>query len=96
VTPSRSVTLTNQGRHLQVTFTLTGFASVRCEGIELTGAFVATINADLRVGTVQETITVTGETPLVDVQSSRVQQTLKRTIRAASCASRSRRAPSPA
>jgi hypothetical protein len=33
------------------------------EGIELTGSFVATVNADLRVGEVQETLTVTGETP---------------------------------
>lgn len=63
-----------------VTFTLTGFGGVRREGIELTGAFVATINADLRVGTVQETVTVTGETPLVDVQSSKVQQTLTQEV----------------
>ena len=63
-----------------VTFTLTGFAAVRREGIELTGSFVATVNADLRVGTVQETITVTGETPLVDVQSSKTQQTLRQEV----------------
>jgi Carboxypeptidase regulatory-like domain len=63
-----------------VTFTLTGFTGFRREGIELTGAFVATVNADLKVGTVQETITVTGETPLVDVQSSRTQQTLRQDV----------------
>src|SRR5262245_20059779 len=44
-----------------VTFTLTGFSSVKREGIELTGTFVATVNGELKVGTVQETITVTGE-----------------------------------
>src|SRR4026207_649124 len=63
-----------------VTFTLTGFTGFRREGVELTGAFVATVNADLKVGTVQETITVTGETPLVDVQSSRTQQTLRQDV----------------
>ncbi len=52
-----------------VTFTLPGFATVLREGIELTGTFVATVNAELRVGTLEETITVTGESPLVDVQS---------------------------
>jgi hypothetical protein len=59
-----------------VTFTLTGFSTVKQEGIELTGSFTATVNADLRVGSVQETITVTGETPVVDVQSAKRQQTL--------------------
>src|SRR5688572_25665734 len=52
-----------------VTFTLPGFSSVRREGIELTASFTATVNADLRVGTVEETITVTGETPTVDLQN---------------------------
>ena len=57
-----------------VTFTLSGFSTVKREGIELTGSFVATVNADLKVGAVSETITVTGESPLVDVQSSSVQR----------------------
>ena len=35
-----------------VTFTLTGFATVKREGIELTGSFIATVNADLKVGNV--------------------------------------------
>ena len=59
-----------------VTFTLPGFATVRREGIELTGTFTATVNADLRVGTLEETITVTGESPMVDVQSAAQQQVL--------------------
>src|SRR5688572_3338218 len=53
-----------------VTFTLPGFATVRREGIELTGAGVTTINADMRVGAVEETVTVTGATPVVDTQTS--------------------------
>jgi len=54
-----------------VTFTLSGFSTVKREGIELTGSFIATVNTDMRVGTLQETIVVTGETPIVDVQSAR-------------------------
>jgi hypothetical protein len=53
-----------------VTFTLSGFATIRREGIELSGAGVTTINADMRVGAVSETVTVTGATPVVDTQTS--------------------------
>ena len=63
-----------------VTFALPGFSMVKREGIELSGNFVATVNADLRVGTVEETITVTGETPIVDVQSARTQQIIDRDV----------------
>ena len=59
-----------------VTFTLTGFNTVKREGIELTGTFTSTVNADLRVGSLEETITVTGESPIVDVQSVRRQTTV--------------------
>jgi hypothetical protein len=59
-----------------VTFTLTGFAPVKREGIELSGAFVATVNADLRVGGVAETVTVSGEAPTVDTTSTRNQQVI--------------------
>jgi hypothetical protein len=71
-----------------VTFTLPGFSTVRREGIELTGTFVATVNADLKVGALEETITVTGETPVVDVQSAKVQQTVSREVLAAIPSSR--------
>jgi len=53
-----------------VTFTLSGFNTVKRESIGLTGTFTATIDAQLRVGAVSETITVTGETPIVDVQTA--------------------------
>src|SRR5262245_13086188 len=59
-----------------VTFALTGFSGVKRDGIELSGSFVATINAEMKVGAVEETITVSGETPIVDVQSTRRQTTL--------------------
>ena len=52
-----------------VTFTLPGFNTVKRDGVELQGSFVASINAEMKVGAVEETITVTGETPIVDVQN---------------------------
>jgi len=59
-----------------VTFTLAGFSAVKRDGIELTGTFAATINADLRVGTVSETVTVQGESPVVDVVNAKQQTTV--------------------
>jgi hypothetical protein len=53
-----------------VTFTLPGFQTVRHEGIVLSSSFTATINASLQVGAVEETITVTGQSPVVDTRSS--------------------------
>jgi len=49
-----------------VTFTLPGFSTFVRDGIVLSAGFTATVNADMRVGTLDETITVTGEAPLVD------------------------------
>src|SRR5206468_4184893 len=66
-----------------VTFTLPGFSTVKREGIELSGNFVATVNGDLKVGALEETITVTGETPVVDVQTAKVQQTMGKDVIAA-------------
>jgi hypothetical protein len=63
-----------------VTFTLSGFTTVRREGIELSGTFVATINADLAVGNVSETITVTTESPIVDIQSSQRQRVFSQDV----------------
>src|SRR5436190_5786158 len=57
-----------------VTFSLTGFGSVKREGVELAGAGTFQINADLKVGALEESITVTGETPVVDVQNAARQQ----------------------
>src|SRR3954451_1471402 len=59
-----------------VTFTLTGFSTVKREGVELSGSFVATVNAELKVGGLAETITVTSEAPVVDVTSTRNQTTI--------------------
>ena len=59
-----------------VTFTLPGFSTVKRDGITLTGAFTASVDADLRVGALEETITVTGEAPIVDVQSATRQRVM--------------------
>src|SRR6185503_19367591 len=56
-----------------VTFTLQGFTGVKRTGIELRAEFTATVDAELQVGTVAETITVSGEAPLVDTRSDRSQ-----------------------
>jgi len=63
-----------------VTFALQGFSTVKREGVELSGAFTATVNADLRVGAVEETITVSGETPIVDIQNTTRQQVLDHAV----------------
>src|SRR5437762_2721324 len=54
-----------------LTFTLNGFTTVRREGIEISGTQTVTIPIELRVGAIAETVTVTGESPVVDVQSAR-------------------------
>jgi Carboxypeptidase regulatory-like domain len=53
-----------------VSFNLTGFAPVNRQGIEVSIAFTATLNITMRVGGVAETVIVSGETPVVDLQSS--------------------------
>src|SRR6266516_1755706 len=58
----------------EITFTLTGFSTVKREGLELTTGFTALVNAQLRVGALQEKVTVSGASPVVDVQSTRTQQ----------------------
>jgi len=62
-----------------VTFTLPGFSTLKRDGLELTAGFTASVNADLKVGELAETITVSGETPVVDLQNVRQQTTLSRT-----------------
>jgi Carboxypeptidase regulatory-like domain len=53
-----------------VTFTLPGFSSVKRDGVGVLANFTASVNAELKVGAVTETITVTGASPLVDVQGT--------------------------
>jgi hypothetical protein len=86
---SRSVVTDGQGVYriidlrpgtYTVTFTLQGFSAVRREGVELTTGFTATVNADLAVGDLKETITVSGATPVVDTQNVSQQSVFARQV----------------
>lgn len=63
-----------------VTFSLPGFSTVRREGIELTAGVTATIDAELKVGALEETITVSGQSPVVDVQNTTQHRAVTRTV----------------
>jgi hypothetical protein len=63
-----------------IAFTLPGFNTVRREGVELTSDFTATINAEMRVGAIEETITVAAESPVVDVQSITARTVMTRDV----------------
>lgn len=69
-----------RGGAYTVTFTLAGFATVRREGVQMSGEVIVTINAEMRVGQLAETITVVGEAPTVDVQSTTRQQVMTRDV----------------
>src|SRR5438128_7278070 len=61
-----------------VTFALPGFSALRREGIELTTGFTATVNAELKVGALEDTVTVTEQVSLVDTQNTQQQVTIPR------------------
>ena len=63
-----------------VTFTLAGFSAFKRDGLELPANFTATINAELKVGSIEESVTVSGLSPIVDVQSPAQQQILPRAV----------------
>jgi hypothetical protein len=61
-----------------LTFSLEGFSTVKRDGIQLESNFTMTVNTDLKVGALEETLTVTGAAPTVDVQSTTKSQVLNR------------------
>ena len=63
-----------------VTFALSGFSTHVREGIELTAGFTAPVNVEMGVGNVEETVTVTGQSPVVDVQNVRTQRVMTREV----------------
>jgi hypothetical protein len=86
---SRSAVTDSQGRYLivelrpgryTVTFTLSGFNTIRREGIELTAGFTANVGVEMQVGALEETITVTGASPIVDTQNVRTQNVFSREL----------------
>jgi hypothetical protein len=72
----------------KVTFSLPGFTTVVRDGVELTGGGVMSIGAEMQVGTLQESVVVTGESPVVDVQTARQQQVINGDVLRALPASR--------
>src|SRR5262245_61623171 len=85
----RSAVTDDQGRYTivdlrpgiySVTFTLPGFNTFKQEGLELPANFTATVNAEMRIGALEESVTVTGATPLVDVQNTQRQVVLNREL----------------
>ena len=86
---TRSAVTDSQGRYniidlrpgvYTVTFTLTGFSNVRREGIQLPAAFTASVNVDLKVGALEETITVSGASPLVDTSNVIKRQVISKEV----------------
>jgi hypothetical protein len=80
---TRSSTTSEQGMYrfaavppgtYRILFEMAGFASLAREGIVVTLGFTATVNVEMAIAAVQETVTVTGESPVVDVASTRIQQ----------------------
>src|SRR5207245_6731469 len=86
---AREAATTQQGRFTiaalrpspyKVTFALSGFATLVRDGIDLPSNFTATVNAELKVGALEESITVSGDAPIVDVQSTQHTAILKRDL----------------
>ena len=86
---ARSVISDSEGRYsirdlrpgtYTVVFSLAGFSSLRREGVELPANFTATINADMKVGALEESVTVTGASPVVDVSSTERTHVLNRDL----------------
>lgn len=86
---TRSVTTDGEGRYnivdlrpgvYSVTFSLEGFSTVKRDGVELPAGFTATINGDMKVGSLEETITVSGQSPVVDTSTAVQQQVLSRAV----------------
>jgi len=86
---TRSAVTDDQGRYrvvdlrpgaYKLTFTLTGFATIVRDGIELPSDFVATVNVELKLASLAESVTVSGASPLVDVQQASKTQVLTREI----------------
>ncbi len=60
-----------------VTFELQGFNTLKRENIQISMGFTANVNVQLQVASVQETVTVTGDSPVIDTSNTRVQQNFK-------------------
>jgi hypothetical protein len=85
----RNVISDEQGRYTivdlrpgtyRISFTLTGFSTVVRDAVELPGNTTVPINVELKVGSIEESVTVSGQSPLVDVQNAQRTQVLERGV----------------
>jgi Carboxypeptidase regulatory-like domain len=76
---TRSVITNGEGRYAivdirpgtyTVTFSLTGFNTFKREGVDVPTNVSVPINAEMKVGALEETVTVSGASPVVDVQNT--------------------------
>ncbi|HEY7173262.1 MAG TPA: carboxypeptidase regulatory-like domain-containing protein [Vicinamibacterales bacterium] len=86
---SRSVVTDGEGRYTivdlrpgtyKLTFSLTGFTTVIRDAVELPGNTTVPINIDLKVGALEESVTVSGQSPLVDVQNAQRTEVVPRDV----------------
>jgi len=86
---SRSVVTDGEGRYTivdlrpgtyKLTFTLTGFSTVIRDAVDLPGNTTVPINVDLKVGALEESVTVSGQSPLVDVQNAQRTEVVSRDV----------------
>jgi hypothetical protein len=104
---SRSVVTDGEGRYTivdlrpgtyKLTFTLTGFSTVIRDAVDLPGNTTVPINVDLKVGALEESVTVSGQSPLVDVQNAQRTEVVSRDVltrcrRRATCSRSARSCP---
>ena len=60
-----------------ISFELAGFNTLKRDGIQITLGFTAQVNVELALATLQETVTVSGASPVIDTSTTRVQQNFK-------------------
>ena len=86
---TRSVSTDSQGEYkivdlrpgvYVISFSLQGFSTFKREGLELPSNFTATINAEMKVGALEESVTVSGASPVVDVQTNQTTQVMSRSV----------------
>ena len=86
---TRSVVTNNQGQYnivdlrpgvYSLSFALPGFSGFKRDRIELPANFTATINVEMKVGGLEESVTVSGQSPVVDVQSAARTTVLSREV----------------
>jgi len=61
----------------ELTYELAGFNALKRAGISITLGFTASVNVELSLATLQETVTVSGASPVIDTSTTRVQQNFK-------------------